>query len=74
MTFLLDVQNSPLLDGSALVEQGLTKVSATVCGPRDSRLSSKSGQLQSDRANLNVEVLFAAFSGNERRRRAKGDR
>ncbi|KAI5818202.1 ribosomal protein S5 domain 2-type protein, partial [Pyronema omphalodes] len=58
-------------DGSSYVESGNTKVICTVVGPAEP--SQRSKQLH-DRASVSVEVVFAAFSGTDRKRRAKSDK
>ncbi|SPO43757.1 probable exosome complex exonuclease rrp41 [Moesziomyces antarcticus] len=58
-------------DGSAQITHGLTTVSATVFGPREARTG---GNMQHDRASLNVEVALAPWGSMERRRRNRGDR
>jgi exosome complex component RRP41 len=58
-------------DGSSYVEQGNTKVICTVTGPAEPSMRSRQVH---DRATVSVEVTFAAFSGNERKKRGKGDK
>ncbi|KAJ8925358.1 hypothetical protein NQ315_009188 [Exocentrus adspersus] len=58
-------------DGSAYLEQGLTKVLAAVYGPHQVRNRSKA---QHDTAIVNCQFSMAVFSTNERKRRPRGDR
>mmetsp|Transcript_2988 Transcript_2988/g.4414 ORF Transcript_2988/g.4414 Transcript_2988/m.4414 type:complete len:244 (-) Transcript_2988:180-911(-) len=58
-------------DGSALLEQGNTKVLASVYGPREAKLRSKSLH---DRAYVTCEYTMTSFATSERKRRSKGDR
>ncbi|XP_062521804.1 exosome complex component RRP41-like [Corticium candelabrum] len=58
-------------DGSAYVEQGNTKVVASVYGPHEVLSRSKSLH---DRALINCQYSIAAFSTGERRFRSKSDR
>jgi len=59
-------------DGSAYVEQGLTKVLAAVYGPHEIR-GSKSNALQ-DKVLLNCQYSMATFSTGQRKARPRGDR
>lgn len=54
-----------------MVSHGLTKVMATVFGPREARMRNMTLH---DRAIVNVEVGIAPFSASERRRRGRGDK
>lgn len=58
-------------DGSSYVEWGNTKIICSVSGPNEPKNGANRSQ---DRATVTVEVCFAAFSGNERKKRAKSDR
>ncbi|XP_064394974.1 exosome complex component RRP41-like [Halichondria panicea] len=58
-------------DGSAFLEQGNTKILATVYGPHD---VSRRSQALHDRVYINCEYSMATFSTSERKRRPKGDR
>lgn len=58
-------------DGSAFLEQGNTKVLATVYGPHD---MSRKSQALHDRAIINCQFSMATFSTSERKKRPKGDR
>lgn len=58
-------------DGSAFMEQGNTKVLATVYGPHD---VSRKSQALHDKALINCQYSMATFSTSERKRRPKGDR
>ncbi|XP_014665699.1 PREDICTED: exosome complex component RRP41-like [Priapulus caudatus] len=59
-------------DGSAYIEQGNTKVLATVYGPHEIR-GSRSKALH-DRAYVNCQFSMATFSTGERKQRPRGDR
>lgn len=58
-------------DGSAYVEQGNTKIVASVYGPHESANKSKA---QHDSVAVNFQFSMATFSTNERKKRPKGDR
>jgi len=59
-------------EGSAYIEQGNTKVLATVYGPHEIR-GSRTRLLQ-DRVLVNCQYSMAVFSTAERKRRPRGDR
>ncbi|RZC31927.1 RNase PH domain containing protein [Asbolus verrucosus] len=59
-------------DGSAYLEQGLTKVLAAVYGPHQVRGSRT--KAQHDAAVVNCQFSMAVFSTGERKRRPRGDR
>lgn len=59
-------------DGSAYIEQGLTKVLAAVYGPHQVR-GSKS-RAQHDAVIINCQFSMAVFSTTERKKRPRGDR
>jgi exosome complex component RRP41 len=69
----IDCKIGPLVqaDGSAFLEQGNTKVLATVYGPHD--VSSR-GRGVHDKAIINCQFSMATFSTGERKNRPKGDR
>ncbi|XP_030760050.1 exosome complex component RRP41 [Sitophilus oryzae] len=58
-------------DGSAYIEQGLTKVLAAVYGPHQVRSKQKA---QHDTCIINTQFSMAVFSTNERKKRPRGDR
>lgn len=58
-------------DGSAFLQQGNTKVIATVYGPREAKQRSKA---EHDRCFVKCEYTVAGFATSERKRFAKGDR
>ncbi|XP_022913765.1 exosome complex component RRP41 [Onthophagus taurus] len=58
-------------DGSAYLEQGLTKVLAAVYGPHQVRTRSKA---QHDAAIVNCQFSMAVFSTSDRKKRPRGDR
>lgn len=58
-------------DGSALIEQGNTRVIASVHGPRE---ASRRKDAEHDQAVLACEIHVAPFAGNERRKRRQGDK
>ncbi|KAJ1519485.1 hypothetical protein ONE63_004771 [Megalurothrips usitatus] len=60
-------------DGSAYIEQGNTKVLATVYGPHQPRGQAKNKFLF-DEALVNCQYSMAVFSTGERKRRPRGDR
>lgn len=59
-------------DGSAYLEQGLTKVLAAVYGPHEVR-GGRSKALH-DMAVVNCQFSMAVFSTGERKKRPRGDR
>ncbi|KAK8215729.1 3' exoribonuclease family, domain 1-domain-containing protein [Phyllosticta capitalensis] len=65
-------------DGSAYLEMGNTKVVCVVTGPTEGRRAATGaaggGGGDGDRANIEVEIGFAGFSGVERKRRTRGDK
>jgi len=61
----------PHATGSATLTHGLTEVQATVFGPKEHRMR---GNALHDRATLNVELAMAPWSGNDWRKRGRGDR
>ena len=69
----IDIDLSPQgqADGSATYKQGLTEVQVSVFGPREAKMRS---QTMHNRANINVEILYAPFSTGERRKRSRGDK
>lgn len=58
-------------DGSSYIEWGNTKILCTVTGPVEPKIGANRSQ---DGATVLVEVCFAAFSGNDRKKRARGDK
>lgn len=56
-------------DGSAYIEQGLTKVLAAVYGPHQVRGRQKA---QHDSCIINTQFSMAVFSTNERKKRPRG--
>jgi len=58
-------------DGSALFEQGNTKVLAVVHGPRE---PARRSDREHDEAVVNVDFSVAAFATSERKKRRPGDR
>lgn len=58
-------------DGSAFLEQGNTKILASVYGPHD---MNRRSQALHDRAFINCQFSMATFSTSERRRQPRGDR
>lgn len=61
-------------DGSATVDQGLSRVNASIYGPREPTRASRAPTVRSDRATIHVELMLAPWSSIERRQRARGDR
>ncbi|XP_017784011.1 PREDICTED: exosome complex component RRP41 [Nicrophorus vespilloides] len=59
-------------DGSAYIEQGLTKVLAAVYGPHQVR--GNRSKAQHDSAIVNCQFSMAVFSTSERKKRPRGDR
>ncbi|XP_070575131.1 exosome complex component RRP41-like [Ptychodera flava] len=59
-------------DGSAYVEQGNTKVLATVYGPHET--TGSRARILHDKVLINCQYSMATFSTGERKRRPKGDR
>lgn len=62
---------SATAEGSAIVEQGLTKVLALVSGPREAIRRFES---EHDQAILTCRFSVAPFAGSDRRKRRAGDR
>ncbi|XP_034253233.1 exosome complex component RRP41 [Thrips palmi] len=60
-------------DGSAYLEQGNTKVLATVYGPHQPRGQSRN-KAPHDQVFVNCQYSMAVFSTGERKRRPRGDR
>jgi len=60
-------------DGSSTVSHGLTTVKAYVFGPREPKERKNAGSSKQT-TQLNVDVGMQPWSGQERRKRAKGDR
>lgn len=62
-------------DGSAYLEQGLTKVLAAVYGPHDVRAKARGRRETTDGAALiNCQFTTAAFATQDRKGRGRGDR
>ncbi|KAK0280503.1 Exosome non-catalytic core component [Friedmanniomyces endolithicus] len=61
-------------DGSAYFEQGNTKILCTVTGPQEPKRGGGSSRDQSNEAKVEVEMNVAAFSGMDRKKRARGDK
>lgn len=59
-------------DGSAYLEQGLTKVLAAVYGPHE--ITRNKSQAPADKVFINCQYSTATFSGYERKFRPRGDR
>ncbi|XP_071477146.1 exosome complex component RRP41-like [Diadema antillarum] len=59
-------------DGSAYMEQGNTKVLATVYGPHE--VLGGRNKPQHDKVTINCQYSMATFSTNERKKRPAGDR
>lgn len=60
-------------DGSAFVSMGQTNVICTVSGPKEPSQNMR-GQVQNDRAFLNVVYTLSAFSGQERKKTGRLDK
>jgi len=61
-------------DGSSYLEMGNTKVICTVSGPSEGK-SAGGGAGQRDRANVEVSISVAGFSGVDRKKSAgRGDK
>ncbi|CBY32963.1 unnamed protein product [Oikopleura dioica] len=60
-------------DGSAILQQGNTKVLAAVFGPRQP-MASQHGAVSQEKCIVDVEYSRAAFASAERKRRARGDK
>ncbi|GAB5360908.1 hypothetical protein AAMO2058_000668100 [Amorphochlora amoebiformis] len=58
-------------DGSAVLEQGNTKVIASVYGPREAK---RKGDVLHDRAIVTCEMSITSFATSERKQRSKTDR
>ncbi|KAK4894163.1 Exosome non-catalytic core component [Elasticomyces elasticus] len=66
------ISTSGSADGSSYLEQGNTKILCTVTGPQEQKQGG--ARRESNEAKVEVEVNVAAFSGVDRKRRARGDR
>ena len=60
-------------DGSSLVCTGLTTVMCTVSGPKEANANLR-GQINNERAFLNVNYLIAPFAGQERKKIGRNDK
>jgi len=60
-------------DGSSYFEMGNTKVMCTVSGPEEGRRAAGGGG-GSAKAQIQVDINVAGFSGVERKRRTRGDK
>ena len=60
-------------DGSSYLEMGNTKIICTVAGPAEGRRTQVSGG-RDDGAVVQVDIGVAAFSGVDRKKRARGDK
>jgi len=60
-------------DGSSYFEMGNTKVMCTVSGPEEGRRAA-GGSGGSAKAQIQVDINVAGFSGVERKRRTRGDK
>lgn len=69
--FQARLSNTTAADGSSYVEWGNNKIICTVTGPIEPKIGAHRNQ---DKATVTVEVYFAAFSGNDRQKRARGDK
>ncbi|KAJ7052528.1 exosome component 4, partial [Mycena amicta] len=67
----IDLSQQGSADGAAMITHGLTQATVSVFGPREAKMRSHTIH---DRANINVEVIVAAFSTGERRKRNRGDK
>ncbi|KAL7267271.1 Exosome non-catalytic core component [Rhizina undulata] len=69
--FSAQMSTQSTADGSSYVETGNTKVICTVTGPAEPANRTRT---LLDRAWVGVEVVFAPFSGFERKKRGRGDK
>ncbi|PMD57730.1 ribosomal protein S5 domain 2-like protein [Hyaloscypha bicolor E] len=60
-------------DGSSYLEMGNTKVICTVTGPLEAK-STSGNRSGGDRADVQVSIRIAGFSGVDRKRRGRGDK
>jgi len=60
-------------DGSSYLEMGNTKVICTVTGPSEAK-STGGNRSGGDRADVQVSISIAGFSGVDRKRRGRGDK
>jgi exosome complex component RRP41 len=60
-------------DGSSYLEMGNTKVICTVTGPAEAK-SSGGSRAGGDKADVQVQISIAGFSGIDRKRRGRGDK
>ncbi|RKF57245.1 Exosome complex component SKI6 [Golovinomyces cichoracearum] len=64
-------------DGSSYLEMGNTKVICTVSGPSEGKIASRQGTTSTggvDKADIQVIISIAGFSGVDRKRKAKNDK
>lgn len=66
---LCQLGSVPQADGSASIEQGLTKVIASVYGPREAER-----RASSEKATINVELDISPFSHVEHKKRIRTER
>ncbi|KAK3646402.1 Exosome non-catalytic core component [Elasticomyces elasticus] len=66
------ISTSGSADGSSYLEQGNTKILCTITGPQEQKQGG--ARRESNEAKVEVEINVAAFSGVDRKRRARGDR
>ncbi|KAK4952999.1 Exosome non-catalytic core component [Elasticomyces elasticus] len=66
------ISTSGSADGSSYLEQGNTKILCTVTGPQEQKQGA--ARRESNEAKVEVELNVAAFSGVDRKRRARGDK
>ena len=68
-----EISTQAAADGSSYLEMGNTKVICTVTGPAEGKSSggSRSG---GDKADVQVSICVAGFSGVDRKRRTRGDK
>lgn len=60
-------------DGSSYLEMGNTKVICTVTGPAEAKASGGS-RAGGDKADIQVQISVAGFSGVDRKRSGRGDK
>jgi hypothetical protein len=67
------ISTQPAADGSSYLEMGNTKVICTVTGPLEAK-STGGNRSGGDRADVQVSISIAGFSGVDRKRRGRGDK
>ncbi|CAD6504620.1 BgTH12-00128 [Blumeria graminis f. sp. triticale] len=71
------ISTQPSADGSSYLEMGNTKIICTITGPSDGKATTRLASTNVggvDRADIQVAINIAGFSGVDRKRKAKNDK